>query len=640
MKIKMNKYLFVGTKKNHDRFFEKAQKLGFMEFISAFGQKPHLFPDDVQKAKMAIKILSKHEKKKQKQESLQPIMDVINEITSTREKLDIFYEKKRALKVEMIRVKPFGTFLMKDIHKVEENSNRYIQFFMVRHDKIELNNLPEGFIYIQRVDNLDYFLYVGDKKFSSLLFTEVLVEKSYQDLCHELENLEDDIKEMEKFEIESCCFIKLIEEYIFARMNSINLNFAKQDVDYLLDDQLFVIDAWIPESKEKELEVLVDGLSIAIEKVAIEKDDKPPTYLENKGFSKMGEDLVYVYDTPDVTDKDPSAWVIWFFALFFGMIISDAGYGCIFLSLAIFFWFKLGKTLKGVGRRMLKILTLVSCSTVIWGVLVAGYFSVKLEPDNFFNRISIPYNLAIKKLNYHYGEKSSEYKEWVKEYPQIEDVDIPLKMLKQATKGSGRQKTFELMNELYDSIFLEIALIVGIFHLSISFLRNLYRNYAGIGWVVALSGGYLYFPKILDASSIAVYTGIIERNSSIILGERLLIGGIALAVFLSIVQARSISGIGSLVKIIEIFADTLSYLRLYALGLASIVLAGTFNDLGVAAGPMLGWIIILFGHSINICLGVMAGVIHGLRLNFLEWYHHCYEGGGRKYNPLRILKNE
>ena len=355
----------------------------------------------------------------------------------------------------------------------------------------------------------------------------------------------------------------------------------------------------------------------------------------------MGEDLVYVYDTPSVTDKDPSNWVLGFFALFFGMIISDAGYGFIFLAVALFCWKKFGIELKGIKKRMLKILTLLSCSTIIWGVLVASYFSIPIKPGDFLNKISIPYNLAIEKLEYHKNGKTKLYKEWVREYPAIANVIDPQEMLTNGTKKKGNRVVFELMSDLYDSIFLELSLLIGIIHLCISFVRNFYRSWSGIGWIMTLIGGYLYFPKMLEGSSILVYTGLIDKNISFIIGEQMLYIGLGGAVLLAIIQERSISGLAALFKAIEVFSDSLSYLRLYALGLASMVLAGTFNEIGPdIGGPMFGWIIILLGHTVNITLGVMAGVIHGLRLNFLEWYHHCYEGGGIKFNPLRLLKSE
>ena len=97
----------------------------------------------------------------------------------------------------------------------------------------------------------------------------------------------------------------------------------------------------------------------------------------------------------------------------------------------------------------------------------------------------------------------------------------------------------------------------------------------------------------------------------------------------------------SIAKVIELFADILSYLRLYALGLAGMILASTFNDMGLGLmesfGVIVGSIVIVVGHMINIVVGIMGGTIHGLRLNFIEWYHHCFEGGGKLFQPLKLL---
>lgn len=93
-------------------------------------------------------------------------------------------------------------------------------------------------------------------------------------------------------------------------------------------------------------------------------------------------------------------------------------------------------------------------------------------------------------------------------------------------------------------------------------------------------------------------------------------------------------------NVIQVFSDVLSYLRLYALGMAGMIVAQTFNGLGERFGIVIGTIIILIGHTVNINLSIMSGVIHGLRLNFLEWYHYCFEGGGKLFNPLRLRKSK
>jgi V/A-type H+-transporting ATPase subunit I len=108
---------------------------------------------------------------------------------------------------------------------------------------------------------------------------------------------------------------------------------------------------------------------------------------------------------------------------------------------------------------------------------------------------------------------------------------------------------------------------------------------------------------------------------------------------------RAAEGLNGLLGIVQIFSDVLSYLRLFALGIATVYMAQTFNMLAddIAKGvPWFGYIlaalILILGHLVNLLLGIMGGVIHGLRLNFLEWYRWCFVGDGVVYRPFKIIK--
>jgi V/A-type H+-transporting ATPase subunit I len=109
---------------------------------------------------------------------------------------------------------------------------------------------------------------------------------------------------------------------------------------------------------------------------------------------------------------------------------------------------------------------------------------------------------------------------------------------------------------------------------------------------------------------------------------------------------RILEGFNGLLGIVQVFSDVLSYLRLFALGIATVYMAQTFNMLAkniVASFPWIGYLfaalILLAGHAVNLLLGIMGGVIHGLRLNFLEWYRWCFTGDGVVYRPFRQIKS-
>jgi len=110
---------------------------------------------------------------------------------------------------------------------------------------------------------------------------------------------------------------------------------------------------------------------------------------------------------------------------------------------------------------------------------------------------------------------------------------------------------------------------------------------------------------------------------------------------------RLLGGLNGLLGAVQVFSDVLSYLRLFALGIATVYMSQTFNSLaeGISGSvPVLGYVlavlVLLAGHLVNFLLGIMGGVIHGLRLNFLEWYRWCFEGDGLPFKPFRLASKQ
>ncbi len=639
MRIEMKKFLFIGSRIANSYFFEKAQKCGRLEFISVTNGKQYNLPKYINDLKLAINEL-KHQQVDYEQKTVEKhdVQQLVNDILTIKRSIEDCHESIRLTKGEILRVSPLGDFDINDVKELKLLIKKEIQFFYIKRLKLIAEKIPEELIYINSEYDFDYYLYIGDDRFTNLFFSEIICDRSLKYLLKDLKQLEANSREKEIKLKNSASYLNCLCDYLVGELNEINLKFAKEEITNHLDQQLFAVEAWIPNNQIKYIKDLISDIPIFYQEVAIEKNDKIPTYLENKNMGAVGQDIVEIYDTPSTTDRDPSSFVIWAFAIFFGMIISDAGYGLLFLSVSLYLWGMFGKKWSGLKKRMLKLLTLMSFTTIIWGVMVASYFSIKMEPDNQLNRISLLYHLAYNKIDYNITKKSETFSEWTIKYPNLTNTLDPAIFLQNGKVNHGSTVKFSLMENLYDGILLEIAILVGIIHLSLSFLRNLYRNWSGIGWILMLFGGYLYFPYVLGSVSIVNYMGFMQVSTSTIIGIHLLYSGFGLAIILALIQEKW-KGIGVVFKLIEIFADTLSYLRLYALGLASMVMAATFNEIGIAFGG-LGFIIILLGHIVNISLGIMAGVIHGLRLNFLEWYHHSFEGGGKKFNPLRLMVRE
>src|SRR5207302_2002344 len=107
----------------------------------------------------------------------------------------------------------------------------------------------------------------------------------------------------------------LLHSSFIHELNKVHFQFATHAANTSLDNNLFIIEGWVPDTKRDELTALLASLDIYAEEVAIENKDSIPTYLENKGAAKVGEDVIHIFDVPSITDKDPSVWVLTAFSL-------------------------------------------------------------------------------------------------------------------------------------------------------------------------------------------------------------------------------------------------------------------------------------------------------------------------------------
>jgi V/A-type H+-transporting ATPase subunit I len=293
--------------------------------------------------------------------------------------------------------------------------------------------------------------------------------------------------------------------------------------------------------------------------------------------------------------------------------------------------------MKGQAKRIFKTFVVLSVGCIVWGLLTTSFFGIEVSPKNPLTKLSLIHYLSEKKADYIFKEKDQVYQEWVKRYPQYGEAGSGAEMLDVEVMEKGGKTTPKMLDEFNDNILLELSLLVGVVHIALSLLRYVGRNWSNLGWVLFLLGGYLYFPRVLDTTSFTQFIFHISKEAASTYGIQLIYIGIGSAALLAMIQ-KGLKGISEVTNLIRVTADVLSYLRLYALALAGAMLARTFNQLGIEIGLVIGIVVILFGHIINIQISTMAGVIHGLRLNFIEWYHYCFDGGGKLFNPLRKLK--
>lgn len=637
MRVDVKKYLAIGPKSSKDDFFTRIQQLGIAEFITSesFQKEASL---EVKTYVEALHILKTLVTVKQ----AAPVMDyrsaivIARDIVEKHRELERLHEQLRILEKEMARIQIFGHFSIDELHELEKRMHRKMQFFFAK--KSELLEAPQRpeVIYVGSAYELDYFVAINSEPTSYKGLIEIQIEKSLGELQEERARLE---RLKDEYESEIAAHSrqqKLLKQGLIAALNQHHLEESKGRAGDYLGGDLFAVEMWVPKNKIFLLPTLEKEFDVYIQPIAVEKEDRVPTYLENKGTGRLGEDLVGIYDVPSTSDYDPSPWVFFAFGLFFSMIVADAGYGAILLGISLFLFFKFRKRGE-LLRRILYLTMSLSIGCILWGILAASYLGIEVPLDSPLRKVSLIDWIVEKKTEYVIQKKNDVYEEWVKQYPQLKETNHPKDWIFKAVKQVGETTKYELRDKFADNIMLELVIFVGACHILLSFLRNLDRSWSGIGWIFFLIGAYMYFPSILKAHSLIHYLFGLPEKEGANFGFYLIFIGIGLASILSIIQ-KKLAGLAEPMHVIQVFADVMSYLRIYALSLAGMVMASTFNHIGTSVPIYVGILIIFAGHSVNFVLAMMGGIIHGLRLNFIEWYHYSFEGGGKPFQPLSLIK--
>lgn len=638
MRVDLKKFLFIGLEKEREPFFHKLQETGLVQIININPVFLKSVPVEVENLLSAMKILRGLPPVDQEETSdyaiADGLADKIIQLQNNTEKLE---EEERVVNLEISRVEIFGDFSPDDLAYIENEGHRKIQFFCAKSGAYDHSTLPDGLVFVGSEHGLDYFISFQKELVQYPKMSEMKIPHPLGELKARKNQIEKGLRETDMRLKGYAKYNLFLHHALINKLNSYHLEVAKNSVEKTVEGELFAFEGWVPADQIDRVQKLVNKAHVHIEEIAIEPKDNIPTHLENTGVNRIGEDLVHIYDTPSHTDRDPSLWVLFFFSIFFGMVIGDGGYGLVFLAAALYIRYK-HRSMKGMGLRIWKLFIILSFAAIAWGLFSSSFFGIHISQDNPVRKISVLNWLIQKKAAYHFEHKDSVYEFWVKKFPQLKDAQNANEFLYGAKKP-GEIGEYEMYSRFSDNIMMEIALFIGVLHIVISFLRYLDRNLSGIGWIIFLIGSYLYVPYFLGATSIIHFAFGVSEKFGEKNGLYLVAGGFAIALFFAIIKHKLV-GIFESMNVIQIFADVMSYLRLYALGLAGAMVMMTINEFAAQMTFVLGAFLFLIGHITNMALGIMGGVIHGLRLNFLEWYHYSFEGGGKMFNPLRLLKIE
>jgi V/A-type H+/Na+-transporting ATPase subunit I len=589
MIVKVKKITFVGLHEEKERFISRLQEMGVTHVsLPMDAVEPAEVARELQKVTEIRKFLSRLGKKTASAQ----ISANYSSICSQREELGQretrLLSEISVLKKEREILEPWGDFDPQDIAAFRSKGLE-VRFYRVPKKVFETLSLASVFCLITRqtegevaftaMASSPLDLGVPEEKVPAKSLSRI--DRDIQSKQAELERITEEYRTLSlKVQALVDAEARLKDDYEYRR---VLLNAGPA-----LDNRLFVLTCWSPIPEDELIKKIGEGFTLGRFTEEPEQGDRVPVLLSNKPAFESGEDLVKVYSQPNYSDFDPSGLVLYIFSIFYGMIIGDAGYGVVSLGLTAFLHWKV-KSASPMWIRFRRLCYLLSFSVLFFGIISASYFGIFLRPENPLNR------LLLLDLN-----------------------------------------TKEGQNQV-----MLISVIMGMIHISIALAIKFYRtkDLPTLGWIIVIWSGYFLLSSKMgkgEPNPVAMYIAI---------------GGMALVVLFTSSSKnpilRILIGLNGALGVVQLLADCLSYMRLFALGLATMYMCQTFNmlaEMSYNGLPYIGFIpavlILVFGHAINLLLGIMGGVVHGLRLNFLEWYRWCFEGDGLPFKPFRKIAKQ
>ena len=381
-------------------------------------------------------------------------------------------------------------------------------------------------------------------------------------------------------------------------LSRLDLSLAGSSAAPAAENTLLTLEGYAPTEDDYTVTAALDQAGVFYLKEAAAAPQNPPIRFKNNKFVKMFEVLTDMYGRPAYDGFDPTPFIAVFFLLFFALCMGDAGYGLVLIGI--------GLLLKKVPsfKDLAPLVVTLGAGTVVVGFFLHSFFSIDIA-------------------------------EWPVFAP-IRKVFLPAEI---GGFAGG----------------MVLSIIIGILHICLAMVvkainavkvKGWTASLGTLGWTLLIVGGVLVGGFALAG----VLSQEVTKWIIIVLG---IVSALGIFVF-NDPQRNKFANIGvglwdTYNTATGLLGDVLSYLRLYALGLAGGMLGMAFNDMGrmvlgdgsnaVLWLPFL--LLVILGHTLNIAMCALGAFVHPLRLNFLEFFKNSgYEAAGRNYHPLKKTINK
>ena len=520
-------------------------------------------------------------------------------VTDALEKKSVFSQEIGTAKTEIDRSSAWGDFSPKEVAELRREGFDF-HFYRMGDKEYQAAVADENvkLITLAPVDKQRTVAVLGTLP-PEIQATEFMMpERSLSDLQHDIELSQEGIKECDEALKAASIYDNSFKAEMVKMQNEVNYSEAEATTEG--DDDFVWVSGYIPEVDLDAVKQMAadKGCAWAVEDVA-DDDDKIPTKVR---YNKVSNLIKPVFDVlgilPGYREQDISLWFFLFFILFFAMIIGDGGYGVLIL---------IGTIAMHVMQKKVTnisfLLYILSIATIVWGAVTGTWFGMESAMNvPFLKSLVIP-SLAT--------------------YPEY----------------------FGLTSNVTQNAIMKFSFSIGAIQMALGSILSIKKKLsekdlswvADAGWTVSVIAMYLLALNLVigDPIPMAPVFGLIGAGFVLVL----LFGGMS--------PDKSFgeglkSGLGGAFTVfldtISCFGNVMSYIRLFAVGMAGVAISQSFN--GIAAGmhgPMmiLGVVVVLIGHALNIIMCFLSVVVHGVRLNVLEFSGQAgLEWTGVPYEPF------
>ncbi|HCK98997.1 MAG TPA: ATPase [Candidatus Marinimicrobia bacterium] len=532
-----------------------------------------------------------------KKDDIEKLVDEILALSAEAQQISDIVDEKQNLLAWFER---WGKISPTDI---EELNKKGIFLRLYNTDKSVLKDLPEN-LHVEIISadkNRVLLALISESEDTRLEIKEEFIPREdYPSVIAELDRLTKRSKEIDKRMTKLAQYADQIQDY--KQDLEKRLEFATVKSGMRATDEICYLQGYCPENKVERLTQAAANEGWGYLSEEPDETDNPPTLLKlNKLVSLIRPVFDFLGTVPGYREYDVSMYFLIFFALFVAMIIGDAGYGVIFLLISMFAHRKSVK--KGQPLALaVKLFYVLSMGTIAWGTITGNWFgAVQIAGLPFFKALTIPQIATFPEL-----------------FPGM-NIDPQRKVMficfVIAVVQLGLANIMNFVNELPQLKSIAhlgwFAVIVGLFFL----VLNL---------VLGMAMPVFAVPLIIGGLTAVILFVNQEKGTSILRGIAKGVGG-AFTTFLDAVSS---------------FSNIISYIRLFAVGMATVAIASSFNQ--IAAPLIHGYtfpaaaLILLIGHGLNIVMGLLSVVVHGIRLNMLEFSGQLgMEWTGYEYKPFQ-----